>query len=113
MTTTVNHKLFGQGQLIELNEKLAIVNFDGEEKRMDIRFANLTDIEGNAIIYIKPKKAKAVKLQPAKSVKGTPDFDILFRLGVVDLNGNYCDSDLDVLVDSQIERRNDIKKFGY
>ena len=62
MTTTVNHKLFGQGQLIELNNKVAIVNFNGEEKKLDIRFANLTDSEGNAIVYIKPKKQVAKKM---------------------------------------------------
>ena len=60
--TTVNHKLFGQGQLIELNEKVATVNFNGEVKKLDIRFANLTDEQGNAITYSKPKKAAAKRL---------------------------------------------------
>ena len=59
---TVNHKLFGQGQLIELNEKVATVNFNGEVKKLDIRFANLTDEQGNAITYSKPKKVASKKL---------------------------------------------------
>lgn len=59
---TVNHKLFGQGQLIELNEKVATVNFNGEVKKLDIRFANLTDEQGNAITYSKPKKEASKKL---------------------------------------------------
>lgn len=60
--TTVNHKLFGQGQMIDLNEKVATVDFNGEVKKLDIRFANLTDEQGNAITYIKPKKAASKKL---------------------------------------------------
>jgi len=60
--TTVNHKLFGQGQMIELNDKVAIVNFNGEVKKLDIRFANLTDEQGNTITYSKPKKAQSKRL---------------------------------------------------
>lgn len=104
----VNHKLFGQGQLTSIEGKIAICIFNGEVKKLDLRFANLTDSDGNSITYTKPKKEKAAKLdKEVKSIKGTPDFDILFELGVVDVDGFYLKSDLDVLIESKIEEQRD------
>ena len=110
----VNHKLFGQGQLTSIEGKIAICIFNGEVKKLDLRFANLTDSDGNSITYTKPKKEKALKLdKEVKSIKGTPDFDLLFEFGVVDINGFYIKSDLDILIESKLEDKRDSNLRSY
>ena len=109
----VTHKTFGTGTILNQNAKHQIVDvdFNGVTKKILLKVHQLLNEDGS-VFKIKIEKKKTEKVVEAKSTLGTPDHEILFRLGVVDAKGIYVDSDMDTFINSQIEERNDIKKFG-
>lgn len=98
---TVNHKLFGQGTVISNDAKTVTVNFNGEQKTLVIKFANLLNEDGSAW---KPTKVVAKKSYSFNEIC-KEDKDFFIRTGVVDLSGNYTENDTVTLIKAHEEKR--------
>lgn len=109
---TVTHSTFGKGVILNQNAKHKIVDvdFNGVTKKLLLSVHQLLNEDGS-IFKIKVEKKKIEKSLPAKSTLGTADHDLLFEMGVVNAKGFYCDSDIDCLIDSKIEAKNDKNIF--
>lgn len=99
--TTVNHTTFGTGTILSNDLKTVTVDFNNQTKVLLIKFAGLKNADGSPWVPAKVKSAKTKSYSFSEICKEDKDF--LIRTGVVDLNGNTVDSEVDSLINAKKE----------
>jgi hypothetical protein len=64
MATQVSHSKFGTGEVVSFDGRLVTVNFNGGEKKLLAKMANLTTLDGKSFV---PKVSARVLVNPSSS----------------------------------------------